>query len=1240
MGVVATLSVRVTANLSDLEKQFASLERQFGKVGGQLSTMGSKLTAGLTVPIVTAGAAAVKFAADFEKSTTKLVTLSGVSEQQMRDLRQAVLDLAPTVGIGPRALSDALLVVTSTGFEGATALEILKLSAMSSSIGMGDAKDVARALTAAISAYGIENLSAAQAADILHATVVAGGAEANELAGELGRVVGVASMLGVSFAEVGAFIATYTRLGLSAAEATTGLSGALNTILNPSREARTALAEIGVSADGLRKAVAEQGLGPALAQLLERLHGNADAIGAVFGNVRALAGVMGTAGTQAEGYAKNLKAIENSSGSLNRAFVETKKTVAFMWNEFLGEAETVAITLGMRLLPAMRNIFEAAKPLLHMVVAMVEAFGNLPQPLQTTIIGFAGVLAAIGPITFAVGKLISAFGALMTGARLAAGGLGTLSTVGTSAGAAIGTATLPILGFTAAIAGLVFALPKAIDSLTNLWNIWSKFGTKALLGELGRNVKDDNLSFFKNWRVDQQRPTMPGPRIAPIPSHGPGATTPTPTGGEPPNPGGLSKAEWDRLFGSGGTGTKREDPLKSLREQLSGTEAIGAAKSWLAVVKDIGGVTKLTADEQRQFNTVLSDAITKLRALGQVVPRDMAKGWWDSLPKPEVLKDLNNLLDENKKFLTGATGVDPFAQSWLPKIGVTTGLGGLTFGEPIPIGPPLLDPWRDAFTNLGKELPGLLFGALTSGGNIIGNIAASVGAQFSQFFNGALDKVGGDLSQLGSGTQWLGMAGAGIGTAIAGFQMGQRFGKGKGALAGAASGALAGTMVMPGIGTAIGAGIGAIAGWFGGRSKEKKDRQAMEEMQQQLLDQFGGMENLRKAADAVGVSIGNAFNTDKPAEFQAFVDKLNAGLDAQKKRLEGIGMIIEGVNARVAVFADKIDAFNKDLADRNIDPKSQQATDLRNQFGATNQEEFNRLGTMAVGAVALQVKETGSLIGALNALAPTLKTLTTAQTDFNFTASETVTRLLGINAAVEANRPAFQALEADGQIVRGMLQGNLKDFELFKAVAADIGAQINAVVANGVPMAQALALAQPQLQALWEAQKKYGFAVDESTQALLTQAEQQGLVGDQMKSVNEKILDVLLAIGKVLGADIPDALLGLPSAAQVAADGIQNAFNGITYDGITYPLPNADDSSFNVGQPRPDYWEVPELASGGVVTRPTMAIVGEAGPEAVVPLDDYFHGGSMTLIQELDGRTIAEATVPYIPGEVQRLGLA
>src|SRR5690606_33470099 len=45
---------------------------------------------------------------------------------------------------------------------------------------------------------------------------------------------------------------------------------------------------------------------------------------------------------------------------------------------------------------------------------------------------------------------------------------------------------------------------------------------------------------------------------------------------------------------------------------------------------------------------------------------------------------------------------------------------------------------------------------------------------------------------------------------------------------------------------------------------------------------------------------------------------------------------------------------------------------------------------------------------------------------------------------------------------------------------------------------------------------------------------------------------------------------------------------------------------------------IPALASGGIVTRPTLALVGEAGPEAVVPLDGQGFGTVNITIQRME----------------------
>jgi hypothetical protein len=41
--------------------------------------------------------------------------------------------------------------------------------------------------------------------------------------------------------------------------------------------------------------------------------------------------------------------------------------------------------------------------------------------------------------------------------------------------------------------------------------------------------------------------------------------------------------------------------------------------------------------------------------------------------------------------------------------------------------------------------------------------------------------------------------------------------------------------------------------------------------------------------------------------------------------------------------------------------------------------------------------------------------------------------------------------------------------------------------------------------------------------------------------------------------------------------------------------------------------DIPRLADGGIVSSPTLALIGEAGPEAVVPLDRMSTGGGITI---------------------------
>lgn len=319
----------------------------------------ARLGAALGPLVGVAGLAGVAFAvratvrsfADFEREMVKINTLVGVAGDQVRQWGERLKTLAVQVGVGPTELARALFVVTSAGIRTAEALKIVESAAKASAVGLGDTTTIARAVTAAMQAFGKQGLTAAEATDVLVATVREGNLEAGSLAGSLGRVLSIAAEAGATFADVGAFIATFTRVGVSAEEAVTSLRSVLNTFLKPADQARDALARLGLSADAVRQEIREKGLARALVTLADRLGGNVDALTEVIPNVRALAGFLSVARSQAEQFIAINDGIKNALGITDEAFETTTKTAAFQFAQLGAQFELLRIKVGESVLP-------------------------------------------------------------------------------------------------------------------------------------------------------------------------------------------------------------------------------------------------------------------------------------------------------------------------------------------------------------------------------------------------------------------------------------------------------------------------------------------------------------------------------------------------------------------------------------------------------------------------------------------------------------------------------------------------------------------------------------------------------------------------------------------------------------------------------------------------------------------------------------------------------------------------
>jgi hypothetical protein len=90
---------------------------------------------------------------------------------------------------------------------------------------------------------------------------------------------------------------------------------------------------------------------------------------------------------------------------------------------------------------------------------------------------------------------------------------------------------------------------------------------------------------------------------------------------------------------------------------------------------------------------------------------------------------------------------------------------------------------------------------------------------------------------------------------------------------------------------------------------------------------------------------------------------------------------------------------------------------------------------------------------------------------------------------------------------------------------------------------------------------------------------------------------------------------GMVNAAIGAVNAIISAYNSIPLlpdipKAPTVPVPQLGRTA---NTPAPGRMSIPRLAEGGIVSSPTLALIGEAGPEAVVPLDRMQTGGGITI---------------------------
>jgi hypothetical protein len=550
------------------------------------------------------------------------------------------------------------------------------------------------------------------------------------------------------------------------------------------------------------------------------------------------------------------------------------------------------------------------------------------------------------------------------------------------------------------------------------------------------------------------------------------------------------------------------------------------------------------------------------------------------------------------QWLPTGGGVFMPEQSWAPAIPrgylegqerptlPSTSLAGVQWVLP-DIKPQLLDVGRQ-ITGWTKDffgqLPQTIIGALQGGGDLLKSVGSLFGAKLGE---GISEKIAewakGLASQLG---QWLG-------------------------------GALA--AVIPGLGSLLGPALSWLGNTlFGPTANQRAGRaadQQLDAMRASLEATYGSLAEIERIGGPAGQALASVFYANRRGVdglelANRYLEQFNAHLERNKQLQSDIAALPVD-QLMPASLLEEISRNQGGLTDESKQAIGRymqgQASYGASSIGkiAANAPITSAAGAAGIGAgvagIFAEMQAQGmSGVEIAAQMGPAVEQLSAKFKEAGFSggaAFDAIAKSMSY-LSDKTVAPLLEGVSGVTGLMTSLANLGRLDQETFAGLSAEVAATHEKLTKAGKGGAQALQALAPDLQTIWELQQRFGYEVDDSTQKLIDQALASGKIGEEFKDPQEQMLGAIDQLIARMGEFI-NTILGVPDAAGEAGGKIADQFPDEIRIGVKFDIP--DDILPGGGEIAGP--GVPHMARGGIVTRPTFALIGEAGPEAVIPLN-------------------------------------
>ncbi|WP_271005387.1 phage tail tape measure protein [Listeria seeligeri] len=463
-------------NVKGLDSSIVKVE-QFGnmleKSGQKLTKVGTAMTVGFTAPIVAGMVKSTKAYLDFDNEVTEINSLlreSGESAKEFGDRYTQVFDYAQKASVEYGVASEQTMLgmkeMVKKGYDINQTMASMPAIFNAARASGDEFETVMTVTTSTLEQFGMISKDTNKqmeytnkVADVLTYVADKTAAGFSDMGTAMNYVGPISHSLGYSLTDTAAAVGLLSNRGIEGQKAGTGLRGMLTSLLKPSKQAAEAMKSVGLKIED------SNGNMKSLPTLLDDINDKTKKmtktqknsfLTMIFGR-EPLSAVNTLLEAGGDSLRKYSKGADEANGYTKQVADNMRKAGKFGVDQFKASLEVLEQNVGQKLMPALTPIIEWANK-------MIDKFNDLSGAQQQSIIKWAGVIAAAGPMLMIGGKLVSMTGGLIKGFA----GFGKILGLGSKLAplaAGFGATTTAVEGTSLAAAGLAGsfgALPAVI----------------------------------------------------------------------------------------------------------------------------------------------------------------------------------------------------------------------------------------------------------------------------------------------------------------------------------------------------------------------------------------------------------------------------------------------------------------------------------------------------------------------------------------------------------------------------------------------------------------------------------------------------------------------------------------------------------------------------------------------------------------------------------------------------------